>query len=169
MKEPKALWSTAHTQWLLQKSLEIGKGIHTPHTEKLTLPQESHHGPVSAKKNTGTPWHFSLQNTYRKVELLRERWNVKRHRQSRGSPLPSHRNILLYLKPYNFIWTEQFSSLQRNLLNPQRVRLRSPADQITRSAGSLNFHLKEWRKARDTQHLHKPQIKRTVETPWHLR
>lgn len=66
------------------------------------------------------------------------------------SPLPSERNILLYLKPYNFIWTDRFSSLHRNLLNSQRVTLRSPADQVTRSAGSLNFHLKEWRKARDT-------------------
>lgn len=66
------------------------------------------------------------------------------------SPLPSQRNILLYLKPYNFIWTDRFSSLHRNLLNSQRVTLRFPADQVTRSAGSLNFHLKEWRKARDT-------------------
>lgn len=66
------------------------------------------------------------------------------------SPLPSQRNILLYFKPYNFIWTDRFSSLHRNLLNSQRVTLRSPADQVTRSAGSLNFHLKEWRQARDT-------------------
>lgn len=169
VKEPKALWSTAHTQWLLQKSQEIGKGTRTPDTEKLIMPQKSHHGPLGAKKNPGTPWHFSLHDTYRKVELLRGRQGVKRQRQSMGSPLPSQRNILLYLKPCNFVWTDSFSSLHRNPLNSQRVRLRPPADQVTRSAGSLNFHLEEWRKVRDTQHLHKPQIIRTIEISWRLR
>lgn len=72
-KEPKALWSTVCTQWLLEKSQEIRKGTHILHTKKLTSPQECHHSPLGAEENNGTLWHFSLKDTYRKVEVLRGR------------------------------------------------------------------------------------------------
>lgn len=57
-----------------------------------------------------------------------------------GLPLASHWSILLYLKPCNFSWIDSFSSLHIKLLNSPKVRLKSPADQVTRVSESVSFH-----------------------------
>lgn len=114
------------------------------------------------------PWHFSLQNAKRKVELLRGRWSVERHSQSMGSPLPSQSSILLYLKPYNFYLNRAFLKLAQKATKSTEGEIKVPSWSSHKVSRECEFPPQKWRKARDTQHLHKPQIKRTVEVPWHL-